>query len=135
MARGDYLKSLTPDEMKAFQAKRIATMQAKKAAKKADPKHQTCVVKVERTTDYPVSNFTDKLWTEQAAELGIRLPHRSTPASTGGLTNFLRRAGIPIGKYNTWTGFSLKEQIEANPNWPLRAMIGIAIEHRDLILA
>jgi hypothetical protein len=74
-------------------------------------------------------------WATAARVEGVRLPSDWTePCTTARMHNFLTKAGIPKQKYNEWWGMNIKQTIDANPEWPLRAWAGIVVEHLQAIL-
>jgi len=68
-------------------------------------------------------------WTELASKRGLRLPSSKTRCTRGGMEKWLRRLGLSTDWYREYTGFrSLSEWIAANPDWPLKAFVGLMLE-------
>ena len=98
--------------------KRQATMKARKA--------------LNLRTDF----LDDPHWQDLAREAGFRLPVWSTPCTPGTMTRWLKRCGLSVAWYREATGFdSLRQHINANPRWPLRAWVGLCLEEREASLA
>jgi len=76
-----------------------------------------------------VSFMDSERWTELAKDAGIRLPQWRTPCTTGKMKWYLGKIGVSLPKYLAyWNEPSLKKFIQMNPEWPLRAWLGIELE-------
>lgn len=76
-----------------------------------------------------------EVWLQAAKVECVRLPTDwSEPCTTTRMHAFLTKAGIPKAQYTAWWGMNIKQTIEANPEWPLRAWAGIVVEHLPAIL-
>jgi hypothetical protein len=50
------------------------------------------------------------------------------------MTRWLKRCGLSVAWYREATGFSsLRQHIDANPFWPLRAWAGLCLEEREAL--
>ena len=74
----------------------------------------------------------DDTWVELATAAKIRLPHAGTVLTTGVVESWLRRLGIPLKVYYTWSGeASMSDFIKANPTWSTRSFVGLLLEARE----
>ena len=92
-------------------------------------------------SDFPSEDEAE--WSALAAAAGIKLPPYGVPCMTGRMSDWLARLGIPLGAYLDWMGVGidgtersakLADFAARNPRWPLKAWLGLVLEHRDLIL-
>src|SRR5512146_2844153 len=115
MAR-QLLQEMTPEQQAAAVAKRNATKAANRARLR--------------------SHFLDEgYWERIADEAGIKLPPYGVPCTPGKMAKWLGILGIPVEAFLYWlNGKRLAEWIALNPTWPLKAMVGITLEHRDFIM-
>ncbi|MGE5619067.1 MAG: hypothetical protein ACM3US_07390 [Sphingomonadaceae bacterium] len=76
----------------------------------------------------------DREWVALAKQKGVRLPGPDVVATPAGLERRLHALGIPVAAFLAWAGErSLDEYIQRDPSWGLRACIGLALEHEDII--
>lgn len=69
-------------------------------------------------------------WADLAKERGIRLPLWRLPCTTSGMRKYLGKLGIPVIDYLTDNNErTLKQFGQMNPDWPLRAWVGIQLEN------
>jgi hypothetical protein len=74
----------------------------------------------------------DGAWMELARPRGLRLPIWTSRITTGGMRNWLRRLGISVARYTDWYGGgNLGDFAKRNPDWPLRAWVGLMLEMAD----
>ena len=92
-------------------------------------------------SDFPTDDEGE--WLEMAKAAGIRLPPYGVPCTTGRMSDWLAKLGIPLDAYLDWMGAGLSgtetsaklsDFVKRNPDWPLKAWLGLVLEHRDLIL-
>jgi hypothetical protein len=70
-------------------------------------------------------------WKRLAKAAGIRLPQWQTPVTTAGMRRSLRKLGVSVKAYLAWSGETrLAEFAARNPDWPLRAWVGLVLEWR-----
>lgn len=76
-------------------------------------------------------SFSDSIrWLDLSKELKVRLPLWKKPCSTGGFRRFLKKINISVEQYLADNNEkNLKEFINNNPDWPLRAWCGIQLEN------
>lgn len=77
--------------------------------------------------------FSEQLrWIEWAKAAKIRLPLWRMPCSTGGMRRFLKKLNVPVAEYlEANNEKNLSQFSKMNPDWPLRAWVGVQIEwHR-----
>lgn len=60
--------------------------------------------------------------------VGIRLKPRGK-LTTGRLTRILRAMALTPSKFAAWTGFTLKQYIDANPSWTERQVFELVQEN------
>jgi hypothetical protein len=70
----------------------------------------------------------DDAWVELAQARGWKLPQKATPASSAGIAPWLKRLGLDKPKFRAWCGYSPAEWCKVNPNWSLRALVGLLLE-------
>jgi hypothetical protein len=75
-------------------------------------------------TDY----LDDDAWVELAGARGWHLPQKNTVASSAGVAPWLKRMGLDKPKFGAWCGYSPAEWCKVNPNWSLRALVGLLLE-------
>lgn len=77
-------------------------------------------------------NFEDnEYWKELARLKGIRLPNWMYPPTPKSIRRYLRRLDISISEYKDVMGFkSLNDFRDRNPDWPLRALVGVLLEYQ-----
>ena len=76
-------------------------------------------------TDYQDMPF----WESMAKAQSFRLPQHQTTLTAGRMERLLRATGKSIDWYRDWSGFrSLKQFVEANPEWSARAFAGLLLE-------
>lgn len=69
-------------------------------------------------------------WDRLAKLRGIRLPQWHVPAKPGGLRKYLKLFGIPVTEYlEQQNEKNLAEFQKLNPDWPLRAFVGMLLEN------
>lgn len=75
-------------------------------------------------------DFLDALrWEDMARARGLRLPPWGEPATPAGMEKWLRKLGMPVSAYLSWTGeATLRDFAGNNPDWPLRAWAGLVLE-------
>lgn len=77
--------------------------------------------------------FNDSAYWNELAEKHLpafNLPAWNTPCTPGQMAIWLERLDFTEKQYQKHTNTSLKEFIELNPTWPLRAFIGTILEWR-----
>lgn len=68
-------------------------------------------------------------WEHLARKRHIRLPRHASPLKRGLMERYLALCGVTISAYRAWSGFrTLKQFIEANPEWSARAFVGLLLE-------
>lgn len=74
--------------------------------------------------------FSEQLrWAEWAKELHIRLPMWRFACTTGGMRRFLKKLNVPVSDYlEANNEKNLSQFAKMNPDWPLRAWVGLQIE-------
>lgn len=73
-----------------------------------------------------------RVWEKLAKAKGLRLPRWNTRCTPSPMGAWLKKLGISVNQHNEWGGFStLGEWIDLNPDWPLRAWVGLMLEYRD----
>jgi hypothetical protein len=71
-------------------------------------------------------------WERLASQYGVRQPMWHEPVTTGKITTWCRRLGVSLADYREWWGgTSLRDFQERNPDWPLRALVGLMLEAID----
>ena len=80
----------------------------------------------------PRQDFADsRYWEGLARARGLLLPHWSTRWTTGRAERWLRKLGITVAEYLDWDGGKLMKDFgQRNPDWPLRAWVGLLLEWR-----
>lgn len=74
----------------------------------------------------------DDTWVELASKSKVRLPHVGTALTTGLVESWLRKLGVTLKAYYTWSGeASMSDFIEANPTWSTRSFVGLLLEARS----
>lgn len=75
-------------------------------------------------------DFADlNAWEGLAHQYGVRQPHLIQPVTTGAITRWCRKLGVSLSSYHSWWGgSSLRAFQEQNPDWPLRAWVGLVLE-------
>lgn len=69
------------------------------------------------------------LWTELAHAIKFRLPLWRLKCTTGGMRRALKKLGIPVDEYlEANNEKNLKAFAKNNPEWPLRAWVGLLLE-------
>ena len=86
------------------------------------------------------SDFMDDgYWVELAQAAGVKLPPYGVPCTAGRMSRWLARLGIPTEAYLLWNGADLSGRrqtgklsdfIVRNPDWPLKAWVGLMLEVR-----
>src|SRR3989304_3991563 len=81
----------------------------------------------------PRSSFMDAShWEGMASKAGVRLPAWKTPMSPRLMEAWLKRLSISYPQYKLQFGFgSFREFIDANPDWPLTAWVGLLLKCRE----
>ena len=76
------------------------------------------------------SDFLDAdVWAELAKARKLRLPLWRQRCSRGQMGKWLKRLGISMTTYQEWSGEkTLAEFPSRNPDWPLRAWVGLLLE-------
>jgi hypothetical protein len=88
------------------------------------------------------SDFEDEMiWRKLAKARGIRLPLWGKPVTPSAMRHRLKRLGISVADYLDWQGqgpidprtglnrkATLKDFAMLNPDWPLRAWVGLLLE-------
>jgi hypothetical protein len=117
----------SPEECRAMQRQALAARAAKQAARRASPLRR---------------HFIDeKTWRTLARARGIRLPLWGKPVTPNAMRRWLKKLGISVKDYLDWQGdgpldpatnknrrATLKDFAERNPDWPLRAWVGLLLE-------
>lgn len=68
-------------------------------------------------------------WEGLAHQYGVRQPHLIQPVTTGAITRWCRKLGVSLASYREWWGgSSLRDFQQQNPDWPLRAWVGLVLE-------
>lgn len=71
-------------------------------------------------------------WDELAATKGLRLPQWHLGPTPGNMEKWLRKLGVSVAQYCAWSGDKgLSDFAKLNPDWPLRAWIGLMLEQMD----
>ena len=79
-------------------------------------------------TDFADSN----LWLELAKERKLRLPLWRFPCTTGGMRKYLKKLNVSVDEYLEYSGEKiLKVFPRNNPEWPLRAWVGLVLEWQN----
>ena len=74
----------------------------------------------------------DETWKELASERGLRLPNWTFPPESKAMRRWLRKVKLPEKVYLEIMGYSKLEQFqELNPDWPLRAWVGVLLEFTE----
>lgn len=78
-------------------------------------------------------DFDDRnLWAELARKRGIRLPLWRMPNNPQGIRRRLKQLGWSVEEYLDWCGCrTLGEACALNPDWPLRAIVGLLLEEDE----
>ncbi len=93
-------------------------------------------------SDFPGDDEDE--WSALAAAAGVRLPPYGVPCTPGRMSGWLAKLGIPLDAYLDWNGAGINGKSDAarlsdfpkrNPGWPLKAWLGLVLEHRELILS
>lgn len=72
-------------------------------------------------------------WIELARTYKVRLPYWSRPCTTGGMRRFLRKINVSVEDYIARTNsVRLRDFIDMNPDWPLRAWVGLELEWLEM---
>lgn len=76
------------------------------------------------------NTFADSnLWLELAKERKLRLPLWRMACTTGGMRKYLKKLNVSVDDYLTYSGERiLKDFPRRNPEWPLRAWVGLLLE-------
>jgi hypothetical protein len=80
----------------------------------------------------------DDLWGKLAHDRGVRLPQHATPLTTGGMTQWLKKLGIPIKEYTEYVGgWPLKKCVDvwSAHEFNMRACVGHMLEYLEYIRA
>ena len=79
------------------------------------------------------SDFLDAdHWAELAKERKLRLPLWRQACSRGQCGKWLKKLGVSLESYQNLSGFTtLAEFPKANPDWPLRAWVGLLLEAQE----
>jgi len=69
-------------------------------------------------------------WDRLASTYGVtRQPAWGEAVTTGKITTWCKRLGITLDAYKAWWGgTSLRDFQQQNPDWPLRAWLGLVLE-------
>lgn len=68
-------------------------------------------------------------WAELAKKRGIRLPLWRMPITSGGMRKYLKKLGVEVEQYLEYNNEkNLREFAKRNPEWPLRAWVGLLLE-------
>ncbi len=71
-------------------------------------------------------------WTELARRYGVRLPQWWVPCTPTHMRRWLRRLGFSLAWYRDWSGDrDVTLFAERNPDWPLRAFVGLLLEELE----
>lgn len=74
-------------------------------------------------------DFMDsKHWDSLAKSRGIRLPRWEQEASGGAIREWMIKLGMSHSRFVAWMGYEPDAFQAANPQWPLRAWVGLALE-------
>lgn len=75
-------------------------------------------------------DFSDAIrWVDLAREAGIKLPLWRARCTTGGMRKYLKKLEIPVEEYLSLNNEkNLRHFNQMNPDWPLRAWVGIQLE-------
>jgi hypothetical protein len=76
-------------------------------------------------------NFADaNYWVDLARERNIRLPLWRMSCTTGGMRRYLKRLHIEVTDYlEANNEKNLRQFSQMNPDWPLRAWVGLVLEN------
>lgn len=97
---------------------------------------KAAATKAARRARYRSDFMNDTEWAELAREAGLRLPQWGTAPTPAAQRKWLLKLGLPQKAYLKWAGMKkFSTWQEYNPDWPLRAWVGLVLEHRDQILA
>ncbi|NPV07578.1 MAG: hypothetical protein HPY83_06400, partial [Anaerolineae bacterium] len=71
-------------------------------------------------------------WAELARQYGVRLPQWWVPCTRKHMVRWLPKLGFSLAWYRDWAGKSdLTWFMKRNPDWPLRAFVGLLLEERE----
>ncbi|NPV08145.1 MAG: hypothetical protein HPY83_09310, partial [Anaerolineae bacterium] len=71
-------------------------------------------------------------WAELARQYGVRLPQWWVPCTRKHMVRWLPKLGYDLAWYRDWAGKSdLTWFMKRNPDWPLRAFVGLLLEERE----
>lgn len=71
-------------------------------------------------------------WEQLARERGVRLPQWHQAPTAGALRRWLARVGVSATAYRDYSAETNLSQFAANnPDWPLRAWVGLILEALD----
>src|SRR4051794_34907534 len=75
-------------------------------------------------------DFADRPeWERLASAYGVRQPAWSEPVTVSAIRRWCKRLGISTEVYREWwSSASLGEFARQNPDWPLRAWLGLLLE-------
>lgn len=81
-------------------------------------------------TTYRKDFEDDETWTDLAKRFYVRLPIWKTPPTDEVMRKWLRRFRVTERGYLDATGYKeLKDFSRLNPDWPLRAWVGLLLEY------
>lgn len=68
-------------------------------------------------------------WDELAKSRGLRLPQWATPITPSNIRKWYHRLNMDAQAYYDWAGSKdIGRFSELNPDWPLRALVGLLLE-------
>jgi hypothetical protein len=78
-------------------------------------------------------DFLDEpTWRKLASERGVRLPPWGEPVTPGAMRRWLKKLSWTVSRYLASTAeITLSDFRSGNPDWPLRAWVGLVLEHLD----
>lgn len=72
-------------------------------------------------------------WERLAKARGMRLPIWTLAPTPGNMRKWLRKTGWTGAQYLEWAGEkTLSDFAKRNPDWPLRAWVGLVLEAQDV---
>jgi len=78
-----------------------------------------------------IASASEGHWVALAGRYGVRLPRRDAKMTTAGLKRAVAKAGLAVQDLYTWGGYrSVRDFIDLNPDWSLRAFQGLMLELR-----
>jgi hypothetical protein len=110
------LEGRRPEEARALLEKANAARVASQAARRASTLRR----------DFDM----EPTWNKLASARGIRrLPLWGIPPTPTGIRRWLMRLGVTVDQFLDWAGaVTLSDFAEWNPDWPLRALVGLLLE-------